>query len=56
MENILSAHDRLVSTPSKKTFDCITTSGIVYLDCHFPNIVYVNTFSRYSPQYAVEIG
>ena len=40
----------------KKTFDCITTSGIVYLDCHFPNIVYVNTFSRYSPQYAVEIG
>ena len=34
----------------KKMLDCITTSGIVYLDCHLPNIVYVNTCSRYSPQ------
>ena len=40
----------------KKMFDFITTSGIVYLDCHLPNIVYVNIFSRYSPQYAVAIG
>ena len=34
----------------KKMLDCITTSGIVYLDCPLSNIVYVNTFSRYSPQ------
>ena len=40
----------------KKMFDFITTSGIVYLDCHLPNIVYVNIFSRYSPHYAVAIG
>ena len=32
------------------------TSSIVCLDCHLPNIVYLNTFRRYSPQYAVEIG
>ena len=56
MENVLSAHDRLVSTACKKMFDFITTSGIVYLDCHLPNVVYVNIFSRYSPQYAVAIG
>ena len=40
----------------KKMFDFITTSGIFYLDCHLPIIVYVNIFSRYSPQYAVAIG
>ena len=40
----------------KKMFHCITTSGIVYLNYHLPNVFYVNTFCRYSPQYAVEIG
>ena len=53
MENILSAN-KPVSTASKKNV-CITTSGIVYLDCHLPNIVYVGSFSRYSAQYTVEI-
>ena len=40
----------------KKVLDCVTTSGIVYLDCHLPNIVYVNTFGRYSPQRALELA
>ena len=43
-------------TASKKMFHCITTSGIVYLNFHLPNVFYLNTFCRYSPQYAVEIG
>ena len=43
-------------TASKNFFDCITTSGIVYLHCHLPNVVYLKTFCRYSPQYVVEIG
>ena len=52
----MSSPDRRVSSASKEMFDCIAITGIVYLDCHLPNVVYLNTISRYSPQYVVEAG
>ena len=55
MKNIFSAQDKLLSTAAKQILDCVTPSGIIYLDCHLPNIVYLIICSRCSTQYVAKI-
>ena len=52
-ENCFSAQTRVVSTTSKRIFDCISPSATVYLGCH-SSVIYLITCGRYSPQYIRE--
>ena len=45
MKKIYFIFKRVVSTGSKQSFDCVTPSAIVYLDCHY--VIYLITGNSY---------
>ena len=54
IKNIFKAKDKVVSTSSKRIFNCIVPPGSVYIDCHSSNLIYLLTCSRCSLQYVGE--
>ena len=54
IKNIFNSKDRVVSTSSKRIFNCIVPPGSVYIDCHSSNLIYLRTCSRCSLQYVGE--
>ena len=54
MKNIFSTQNRVVSTASKQSFDCVTPSRPVYFYYHSPYVIYTITCSLCSSQYIGE--
>ena len=59
MKIVFSVQTRVVSTTSKRNFDCILPSGTVYLDFHcylllFINVIYLINCKRYTLHYVRE--
>ena len=54
MKNIFAAQDKVLSTCSKRIYDCIVPPGTVYIDCHTANVIYLITCSRCQLQYVGE--
>ena len=48
------ARDRAVSSCTKRIYDCITPPGSIYIDCNFPNVIYLITCNKCSLQYVGE--
>ena len=46
--------DRILSTSTKRFYDCIIVPGTVYLDCHSANVIYLITCSKCFLQYVGE--
>lgn len=48
------ARDKSISSCTKRTYDCITPPGTVYIDCHSTNVIYLITCSTCGLQYVGE--
>ena len=48
------AKDRVVSSCTKRIYDCITPPASVYIDCNSPNVIYLITCSNCKLQYVGE--
>ena len=46
--------DKVVSTVTKRFYDCIVPSGITYIDCHSSNVIYLITCNKCFLQYVGE--
>ena len=46
--------NKVISTSSKKIFDCRVPNGTTYIDCNSPNVIYLVTCSRCSFHHVVE--
>ena len=46
--------DKILSTVTKRLFDCVIPPGTIYLDCHSPNVIYLLTCNRCHLQYVGE--
>ena len=54
LKNNFIARDKVLSTSTKRIFDCKVPNGTVYLDCHTANVVYLITCTRCWLQYVGE--
>ena len=48
------ARDRVVSSCTKRIYDCITPPSSVYIDCNSPNVIYLITCDKCGLQYVGE--
>ena len=48
------ARDKVVSSCTKRFYDCVTPPGSIYIDCHSANVIYLITCNNCSLQYAGE--
>lgn len=46
--------DRVESSCTKRLYDCVTSPGTVYLNCHSTNLIYLLTCATYGLQYVGE--
>ena len=47
------SRDKLVSTSSKRIFDCVVPNETTYIDCNSPSVIYLMTCNRCSLPYVV---
>ena len=52
-ENFI-ARNKVVSTCSKRIYDCITPPGSIYINCHSANVIYLITCNKCGLQYVGE--
>ena len=54
MKEILICRDKIVSSVTHRTYECVTPSGTKHYDCHAKNVVYLITCDRCYLQYVGE--
>lgn len=54
LKNQFLARDRVVSSCTKRIYDCVTPSGSVYIDCNSANVIYLITCNNCGFQYVGE--
>ena len=46
--------DKVISTSSKRIFDYVVLNWTTYIDCNFPNVLFLTTYKRCSLQFVWE--